>query len=90
MGHPLIVLRRPLFLVRLASISPGDFVAMGAEVGEGALGPGHGETQALFSARAIGGVLSAFIKSHANIGAEGDLDVDRMFGCEEVRTTVEV
>jgi hypothetical protein len=71
-------------------IAPGNFVAMGAEVIERATRPGHGEAEAFFGAGAIGGILSALVKSHADVGAESDLDVDGVLGGKKVRTAVEV
>ncbi len=69
---------------------PGDQVLVGAEVGERALGPCHGEAQALFGAGARGGVLGALVKGHADVGAEGDLHVHGVFGSKEVAAAVEV
>ena len=69
---------------------PGDFVPVGAEVIEGAARPGHGEAKALFGAGARGGILGALVKSHADVGAEGDLNIDGMLGSKRVRTAVEV
>jgi hypothetical protein len=69
---------------------PGDFATVGAEVIKRAAGPGHGEAKAFFGAIARGGILRALVESHDDVGAESDLDVDGMFGGEEVRTPVEV
>ena len=45
----------------------------------------------LSSARAAsGGILGAFVEGHDDVGAESDLDVDRMLGSKEVRAAVEV
>jgi hypothetical protein len=71
-------------------VAPGNFFAMRAEVIEGATRPGHGKAKAFFSAGARGGILSALVKTHHNVGAESDLDVDGVLGCKEVRTSVEV
>ena len=68
----------------LSLIAPGNFVAMGAEVVEGAARPGHGEAETFFGAITSGGVLGALVKSHADVGAEGNLDIDRMFGSKRV------
>jgi hypothetical protein len=78
MGHPILF------------VAPGDFVAVGAEVIERAARPGHGEAEAFFGAITSGWILGALVEGHADIGAECDLHVDRMFGSEEVRTPVEM
>ena len=56
-------------------IRPWDGVPVGAEVGERALCPGQGEAQALLGARRLGGVLGALVEGHADVCAEGDLDI---------------
>jgi hypothetical protein len=38
----------------------------------------------------ISWILGAFVEGHANIGAEGDLNLNGMFGRKKVRTPVEV
>ena len=63
---------------------------MSAEVGERALSPRHCQAQAFFSARAVGGILGAFIEGHGNVSAEGDLHVHGMLWREEVTGAVEV
>ena len=63
---------------------------MGAEVIERAARPGHGEAQAFFGASAIGGVLGALVESHADVGAESDLNVDGVLGREEVLAAIEM
>jgi hypothetical protein len=62
MGHPFFV---------LSSIAPGDFVAVGAEVVEGAARPGHGEAEAFLGAITGGGVLGALVEGHDDVCAEG-------------------
>jgi len=81
MGHPLFVLK---------FVAPGNFVTMSAKVTERALCPGHGEAEAFFGAGAIGWILSALVKTHYKVGAESDLNIDGVLGCEEVRAAVEV
>jgi hypothetical protein len=71
-------------------IVPDDFVAVGAEVVERAARPGHGKTEALFGAGARGGILGALVKGHADVGAEGYLNLHGMFRSKRVRTPVEV
>jgi hypothetical protein len=65
-------------------------VPVGAEVIERAARPRHSEAQALFGARAIGRILGALVKSHADVRAQRDLHIDGMLGSKEVRTAVEV
>ncbi len=69
---------------------PGDEVLMCAEVGEGAQSPGHGVAEAFGGAGLVGGIFGAFIEGHADVGAEGDLDVHGVFRGEEVGAAVEV
>ena len=71
-------------------VAPDDFVAVGAEVIERAARPGHGEAQALFGAAAVGGVLSALVEGHGDVGAESDLHVHGVLGREEVAAAVQV
>jgi len=75
---------------RRCKVVPRDLVAVGAKVRKGAAGPGHGETEALFGASVIGGVFGALVEGHDDVGAERDLNIDRMFGGKGVRTSVEM
>ena len=63
---------------------------MCAEVIERAPRPGHREAKAFFGARAIGGIFGALVEGHADVGAEGDLDIHGVLGGEEVAAAVEM
>ena len=71
-------------------IEPWDIVTACAEVIERAARPRHSEAEAFFGAGAISRILGALIESHDDVGAESDLNVDRVLGGEEVRAAIEV
>ena len=79
MGHPRFVLNQP-----------GHLVAMREKVIERPARPGHGEAETFFGSGATGRILGALVKTHHNIGAERDLDVDGVLGGKEVRAPVKV
>ena len=70
--------------------APDDFVAVSAEVINGSARPGHGETQALLCAVAVGRIFGALIEGHRDIGAERDLHIHGMFRREEVAASIEM
>jgi len=69
---------------------PGDAVLVGAEMVEGAAGPEHGDAEAFAGAGFVGGVLGAFVEGHADVCAEGDLDIHGVLGGKHVGAAVEV
>jgi len=71
-------------------IVPGDFVLVGAEMLKAASGPGHGVAKAFGGSGFGGGVFGAFVEGHADVRAEGDLDVHGVFWGEHVAAAVEM
>ena len=74
----------------LKFVAPWDILPLGAEVIERTLRPGHGQAETFFGAGAISRVLGALVKTHYNVGAESDLDIDGVLRCEEVRAAIQV
>ena len=52
--------------------------------------PRHCQSQALFSARAIGRILGALIERHTNVRTESDLHIHRMFRRKKMAAAVEM
>ena len=72
------------------AVGPGDFVLVVFEIALGTAGPAQGQVHRLLGARAIGGMLGALVEGHDDVGAEGDLDLHRLLGREDVRGAVEM
>ena len=69
---------------------PGNLMGVGAEVSEGASGPEVCDAEGFAGAFFGGGIFGALVEGHADVGTEGELDVDGVFGGEEMAGAVEV
>ncbi len=63
---------------------------MCAKVIERTSRPRHRQSQALFGALAICGILRALVEGHADVRAQRNLDIHGMFRSKKVRTPVEM
>jgi len=71
-------------------LAPRNLVAMRMEMVERAPRPSHRQPQAFFRAAAISRVLSALVEGHADISAQRDLHIHRMFWGKKVTTAIQV
>ena len=71
-------------------IAPRHFIVMRAKMIERAPRPRHREPQALLCARTIRRIFGALVEGHADIRAQRDLHIHRVFRSEEVAAPIQM